>query len=271
MDTITSSDGTRIAVERHGTGHPLVLVGGAFNDRSTMSALAQQLLALEGAELATVQYDRRGRGDSGALSPTAASAEERVDAELADLAAVVDSVGGSAHVFGHSSGGVLALEAAARGLPVTRIAVYEPSYVVAGTRPQPPADLGDRIAELVSAGDRDSAVTLFLTDAVGVPAQVVDGMRSDPGTWGGMTALAHTLPYDLALHGPGQSVPTHLQRIDRPTLVVDGGASPDWMRATATAVVALVDGATHLTLPGQDHSILWAPDPLVVPLARFLA
>ncbi len=267
--TTTSADGTRIAVQAQGDGDPVVLIGGAFNDRSTMTALAAQLRQAP-AGLATVQYDRRGRGDSGPIvgSPTA---EQRLAQELADLQAVLDSVGGSAHVFGHSSGGVLALEAAARGLPVTRVAVYEPSFVLAGTREQPAADLGERIAAVVAAGDHDSAVALFLLEAVGLPAAYLDGMRQDPATWSGMTALAHTLPNDLALHEPGHPVPLSLQRIACPTLALDGGASPDWARLAVAAVADAVPGAQHRTLPGQDHAVLWAPEPLIAPLSDFFA
>ncbi len=264
--TVPSADGTAIAVERRGVGRPLVLIGGAFNDRSTMTALATELAA----GFTTVQYDRRGRGDSGPI-PGNPPASERLAMELADLAAVVDSVGGSASVFGHSSGGVLALEAAARGGGIDRVAVYEPSYVVEGTRRRPAADLGDTVAARVADGDRDGAVALFLTEAVGIPEQYLDGMRADPGTWGGMTALAHTLPSDLALHEPGHPVPPHLRRISCPALVLDGGASPDWARASAGAVAAVIEGADHQTLAGQDHSILWAPGPLVEPLTRFFA
>ena len=265
--TIRSTDGTAIAVEDHGDGQPLVLVGGAFNDRSTMTALATELRAA--ADVRTVQYDRRGRGDSGP-APDRLTADERRAMELADLAAVLRHVGGSAAVFGHSSGGVLALEAAAAGLPVTRVAVYEPSYVVPGTRRAAPADLGEQIAGRVAEGDRDGAVALFLTGAVGMPEEFLAGVRQDPATWGGMTSLAHTLPNDLALHGPDQSPPDHLARIDVPVLVLDGDASPEWARVTAASVAAAVPGAAYRSLPGQDHAVLWAPTPLVGPLTQFL-
>ncbi len=268
MHTVTSSDGTRIAMERHGTGHPVVLIGGAFNDRSTMTALAAALAEATAGRLGAVQYDRRGRGDSGPLGP-ALSAKDRVAAEIADLRAVLDSVGGSAHLFGHSSGGALALEAAARGLAVTRVAVYEPPYVVPGTRPQSSAALGDRIAALIDGGDRDSAVSAFLTEAGDVSAQYLDGMRQNCATWGGMLALAHTLPNDIALHGPRQSIPASLGGITCPALVLDGGASPDWTRAGAAAAAAAIDCAEYRTLAGQDHSILRAPGALVDPLSRF--
>jgi pimeloyl-ACP methyl ester carboxylesterase len=246
-----------------------VLIGGAFNDRSTMTALAA-LLAAGPVPLTTVQYDRRGRGDSGPLTG-ALTAPERLAMELADLRAVLEAVGGAAHLFGHSSGGVLALQAAAYGLPVVRVAVYEPSYRVSATGDLPAADLIDRVAAAVDADDRDLAVALFLTEAVGLPAEYLDGMRQDETTWGGMTALAHTLPNDLALHGPSQSISEHLGDIDCPTLVIDGALSPAWTRDTAAAVAGIVPQAQRLTLPGQDHSILWAPEPLVDPLSRFLS
>src|SRR5690349_9339311 len=119
FETVTSADGTPIAFDRTGDGTPVILVGGAFNDRTTVAGLAATL----SPDFTAIAYDRRGRGDSG---PGAVYSVER---EVEDLAALIDHVGGSAAVFGHSSGAVLALEAAARGVAMTSLAVYEPPYV----------------------------------------------------------------------------------------------------------------------------------------------
>jgi pimeloyl-ACP methyl ester carboxylesterase len=113
IERITSPDGTEIAIETAGEGRPVVLIGGAFNDRSTMSGLAQLLAPY----CRPIAYDRRGRGESGDNS-----GDFSADREIEDLQAVIDHAGGTASIFGHSSGGVLALEAAIRGLPIEKVA-----------------------------------------------------------------------------------------------------------------------------------------------------
>jgi pimeloyl-ACP methyl ester carboxylesterase len=255
-ETVRSADGTTIAVERAGDGPPVILAGGAFNDRSTVAGLA----AVLSDGFTSVTYDRRGRGDSG---DTASYAAER---EIEDLAAVISYAGGQAGVFGHSSGAVLALEAAARGLNITKVAAYEPTWVTEDTRPRPGDDLASRIRALLDAGDRDAAVALFQAEAVGLPAQIIDGMRGSP-FWGWFTGLAHTLPYDVILCGPGMRLPAgRLAGITVPVLAIGGGASPPWLTAAARSVADTVPGGRYVTLDGQDHGVLQQPaalDPLL--------
>ena len=252
FETVTSADGTMIAVERAGEGPPVILVGGAFNDRSTVAGLA----AVLSADFTAVTYDRRGRGASGDSATYAA------DREIDDLAAVISYAGGSAGVFGHSSGAVLALEAAARGLDITKVAAYEPTYVIEGTRPRPGDDLAARLRALLDKGDRDGAVALFQAEVVGLPAQIIDGMRGSP-MWAWFTGLAHTLPYDVILCGPGMRLPAgRLAGITLPVLAIGGGASPPWLPAAARAAADAVPGARYVTLDGQDHGVLQQPNML---------
>lgn len=245
-DTVRSSDGTTIAFDRSGDGPPLVLVGGALSDRSVAAGLAGHL-----AERFTViAYDRRGRGDSGDTAPYA------VDREVDDLLALIVDAGGSAFVFGHSSGAALALEAAAHGLPIARLALYEPPFIVDDSGPELPRDYVTRLEELVSAGRRGDAVEYFMTVAVGVPADVVAQMRSEP-MWTSMEALAHTIAYDGTVMGDATAGnPQPLQRwasVTIPTLVMDGGASPDWQRNSIRALVDVLPNVQRRTLVGQDH------------------
>ncbi|WP_410606178.1 alpha/beta fold hydrolase [Amycolatopsis sp. lyj-109] len=256
---VTSADGTTIHFERRGSGAPVILVGGAFNDRTTVAGLAEVLAG----DFTTIAYDRRGRGDSGD------SAEYAVEREIEDLAALIAQVGGTASVFGHSSGAILALEAAAAGLPIGKLVAYEPPYTVADRTPSAD-DLVDRVRAANEAGDRDEAVRLFLVEGAGTPAQAIDGMKADP-VWGWFTALAHTLPYDLTIVGPGGRLPAdRLARISAPTLVIDGSESPSWFGATARAVAEAVPGARHETLDGQDHGVLQYPETLRPLLTDFL-
>jgi pimeloyl-ACP methyl ester carboxylesterase len=255
MEKITSADGTTLAVDRTGSGPALVLVGGAFNDRSTVAGAAA---ALSGSYTAWT-YDRRGRGDSGPLGPWPGG-EAAVDAEIADLAAVVAAAGGDAVLVGHSSGAQLVLEAVARGLAARRVVAYEPPYIVSGRTP-PATDLADRLATLPPP----EATVLFLTEGVGVPAGVVEGMVGSP-EFGFMQQVAHTLPYDAAL-GRVAALPG-LERVPVPTLVLDGGASPEWMRAGAAAVADTVPGAAYRTVPGEDHAILHRPEVFAAEISR---
>jgi pimeloyl-ACP methyl ester carboxylesterase len=263
LETLTSADGTRIAFERIGEGRPVILIGGAFNDRSTVAGLAATLAP----HVTAITYDRRGRGDSGDGDGDGFAVEGEID----DLAALIERAGGRASVFGHSSGGNLAIEATLRGLPVDRLAVYEPAFIVDDSRPRPGADLFDRVRALVGQDRRDEAVALFLTEAADVPAEMVEGMRAD-GMWNRFTGLAHTLPYDLAVCGPGCVLPAdRLRAVTVPTLAIAGGDSPGWQPAAARAVADAVPGGRHLILDGQDHGVLHQPDALRPALTEFFA
>jgi hypothetical protein len=224
--SVSSADRTTIAFDRHGDGRPVILIGGAYNDRSTVAGVAE---AISSGNLAAVTYDRRGRGAS----------TNKPERELEDLSAMIEALGGSVSVFGHPSGAVLALEAAMQRLPIERLAVCEPSYMVDGTRLLPPDDLDERLSALVREGRRGDAVVLFSTEAVGLPTAMVKGMRAAP-VWGWLTALAHTLPYDLAVHH-GYRLPTgRLAELELPLLALDGSESFPWIRATARAVAQAV-------------------------------
>jgi len=257
--TVTSADGTQIAVETTGDGPPVILVGGAFNDRSTVAGLAAALAP----HFTAVTYDRRGRGGSGD-SPSYAA-----EREIEDLAAVIGQAGGTASVFGHSSGAVLTLEAASRDLPIGKVAACEPTYVIDGTRPRPGDDLASRLRTLIDRGDRGEAVALFQTEVVGLPAEIIDGMRGIP-MWDWFIALAHTLPYDVTLCGPGMRLPAdRLAAIQVPVLAIGGGASPPWLPAAASAVADAVPDGRYVTLDGQDHGVLQQPAALVPLLTGF--
>jgi pimeloyl-ACP methyl ester carboxylesterase len=246
----TSLDGTRIAYEVRGSGPALVLVDGAMCHRAMGPSRG---LATRLANDFTVHaYDRRGRGESGpGTSPYDAARE------VEDLLAVIEAAGGRAHVFGASSGATLALDAARAGAPVDRLAVYESPAIVDGTRPPNDPRLPESVAALVAQGRRPEAVRTFLR-TVGVPAPVVGLMRFLPA-WKQMTAVAHTLPYDLALvigQQQGRPLPAGCyDAVTSPTLVLAGGKSPTYMRNAQAAIADAVPGARLETLPGQTHMI----------------
>ena len=243
MDSASSADGTMIAYERSGDGPPIILVGGAFNDRSTTRALATALAS----DFTAYSYDRRGRGDSGDSGPYA------VQREIEDIAALIAAAGGAAYLYGLSSGAILAGYATAEGLPVTGLALVEPPFQIGsngGTKPELP----ERLTELVAAGRRGDAVELFLTAAVGLPAEAVAGMRGMP-EWSWMEGLAHTLAYDTTVTGDGALPAARLGTITVPTVVVDSTGSPEWLREAAVATARAIPGATHRSLAGGFHEV----------------
>lgn len=252
MDTVTSADGTTIAFDSYGTGPAVVLVGGAFQHRAVDPGTAA-LARLLAADHTVYHYDRRGRGDSGP-GATAHTPEREID----DIAALIDHAGGTAALYGMSSGAALALDAAARRPAVTAVAVYEPPFVVDGSRDPFPEDLRPRLDRLVMTDQRDGAVELFLTEAVGVPREALPGMQESAG-WLVMEDVAHTLAYDVALLEDtvtGGPLPPHRwAAVTVPVLVVDGGASPPWMAAAADALAEVLLYARRATLPGQSHDV----------------
>lgn len=264
LRTVASADGSTIAYQTFGQGAPVILIGGAFNDRTTMLGLAAALAP----HATAVVFDRRGRGDS---TDDSASGEFATDREIEDVAALIEALGGRASLFGHSSGGVLALEAAMRGLPVDKVAAYEPAYIIPSSRPIPPAEAFDRLKDLVAKGDRDGAAASFLQEQVGVPEQVVAGMRADEH-WSFMCAQALTLPYDVALCGVGGGIPAErLAALRVPTLAVYGDQTSDSLQAATKAVADTVPGARRAVLAGQDHGVLHYPEALSPTLTEFLA
>ena len=186
MHTTTSRDGTTIAYDREGEGCPLVLVGGAFSYRRYPGQV--KLARLLGTRFTVYSYDRRGRGDSGDARPYA------IEREIDDLAAVISAAGGKAHVWGLSSGAVLALEAAAAGLPICKLAVQEPPLVVDPADRQPPSDLLQRLTAQIESGQRAAAVRYFMVDGMGAPSVVPALLRLMPGAWKALMAVAAALP-----------------------------------------------------------------------------
>ena len=256
MPTVTSRDGTSIFYDRLGDGPPVVLVTGGSVDRSSNAGLAAELA---GRGFTAYNYDRRGRGPSGDTPPYA------IEREIEDIAAVIEVAGGRAHLYGSSSGAGLAMHAAAAGLPVARLALWEPPYSVGG-RPDLPDDTASVYRELVDAGRRGDAVEYFMAKVVGLPPEFVANARQAPW-WAQQEALAHTLAYDATIMGD-YTLPTVIARaITVPTLIVDGGASFGFLGETADALAKLIPGAQRATLEGQEHNV--DPAALAPVLTRF--
>jgi pimeloyl-ACP methyl ester carboxylesterase len=263
VNVVTSSDGTRIGFDRAGDGPPVILVDGALCHRRFGPAgpLAAQLTS----DFTVITYDRRGRGDSGDTPPYA------VEREVDDLAALVDEAGGSACLYGISSGAALALDAAARIGSVRRVAVYEAPFIVDDSRPPRPDDYVEAMDALVAAGRRGDAVASFMK-TVGVPAIGIAMMRLMPA-WRKLKAVAHTIPYDyrvLGDTGAGRPLPPERwASVKVPVLVMDGGKSPDWMRNAMRHLATVLPDARHESLPGQTHML--KPEAVAPVLRQFFA
>lgn len=258
MRTTVSADGTTIAFDRYGAGRPVIMAAGAFNTRAATEPLARAL-----AEQFTVlNYDRRGRGDSGDTAPYS------VDREIEDLGALIAAAGGSATVFGYSSGATLVLKAAAAGLAITSLVLYEPPFNPDNSYPRLTADLAGQLDKLVSAGRRGDAVELYQTQAVGIPEDVVTQMRHAPFR-PGLEATAHTLVYDATIVGDRSLPAGLLATVTVPALVISGDQSPPFLRAAARAAAAALPNGRLSTLAGQGHDI--SPEATARAMAEFLA
>ncbi|MEU5939440.1 alpha/beta hydrolase [Micromonospora sp. NPDC047548] len=257
MNKVISKDGTPIAFDRQGDGPAIIMIGAGPTDRSANANLAELLAK----EFTVFNYDRRGRGDSGDTAPYAA------DREFEDLEALITEAGGSAMVYGTSGGAIMALEAAARGLAISKLALWEPAYIVDDSRPPVPADYRDRLVALLAEGRRGDMIELFFTDAVGMPVEFVTPMRGAP-FWQAMEAVAPTLVYDATITGDFSMPTDRLASVAVPTVVIDGGTTP-WLSTTAAAVAAALPHAQRRTLEGQPHNV--DPSAILPALTEFLA
>ncbi|MDA3628300.1 alpha/beta hydrolase [Saccharopolyspora sp. WRP15-2] len=260
---VRSQDGTEIAFEESGSGPAVVLVSSALADRSD----ARKLAALLAEHFTVINYDRRGRGASGN------AADYAVEREIEDIAALIEHAGGSASLFGSSSGAVLALRAAAE-LDVERLAAYEPPFVVEKGDFGPPWDFARHIDALLADDRRGAAVKYFMTKAQGMPGFVVAMMRLMPGVWSGLKAMAHTLPHDIAVMGDsqqGEPLKAEEWSTASPALVLTGGKSPAGFHSAARAIAEVLPTAEHRTLPGLNHgAVMMAPAELAAPIVEFL-
>jgi len=248
VPTIESRDGTRIGYEVSGDGPALVLVNGALTTKTSGS---QAGLAKALAPYFTVfGYDRRGRADSGDTLPYA------VEREIEDIDALIDQAGGSAFVYGHSSGACLVLEAAlSLGSKVAKIALYEAPYNDDPAVAQPWSTYLNQLAAALREDRHGDAVALFMS-YVGVPAARIEEMRQAP-YWPGMEALAPTLAYDHAgIIGESQAVPAaRIAGVSVPALVMCGAASHPFMCVTARTISQTIPDAALRTLDGQSHEV----------------
>ena len=242
---VTSKDGTKIAYETVGQGPAVILILGALNSRKSVAKLANLLAS----RFTVISYDRRGRGDSTDTKPYSPQRE------VEDVATLIDTAGGAVYIYGHSSGGAIALQAANKlGAKVRKLAVYEVPYTVDGNAAKAAKEYDEKLKKLVTSGHNRDAVALFMR-AVGVSDKQIQAMKEMP-MWRALERLAPTLEYENEVLGEGHSLPTALlARIKTPTLVMHGGAGAPSMRDAARAISEAIPGAKLRTLHGQTHGV----------------
>jgi pimeloyl-ACP methyl ester carboxylesterase len=247
LETVTTADGTTIAYDRLGSGPAVVLVCGGSVDRQSNAGLAQVLAS----DFTVYNYDRRGRGGSGDTLPYA------VEREIEDIEAVIDAAGGSAYLYGTSSGAALVFEAAL-ALPgkVTKAAMWEPPYIN-DPAARPPADTVETYEKLVAEGRRSDAVEYFTAKVVGLPPEFVAFAKTQP-FWAAQEKIAHTLAYDGRIMGD-YSIPTaKAARVTQPTIVIAGEASFPFFLQTVAILADAIPNGESATIAGATHDV--APD-----------
>lgn len=264
MSIVVSKDNTTISFDKSGQGPVVILVAGALSDRSDTTKLA----GLLAENFTVINYDRRGRGESGD------GVSYAVEREIEDIESLIDEAGGSASIFGSSSGAVLALEATNRlNGKIKKQVLYEPPFIVDNSQPPVPRDLTTRIKEFVFTNRRGDAVKHFFSKGMNIPTIGVFIMRFMPG-WSKMTSMAHTILYDLAIMEgtqEGQPLPaTRWSASTVPTLVLTGEKSEAFFHTGARALASVLPNTQHQILKGQHHgSVVMAPKAFVDVLVEF--
>jgi pimeloyl-ACP methyl ester carboxylesterase len=251
METVRSKDGTRIAFDRTGEGPPVILVGGAFSWRLWKGFV--ELGELLASRYMILNYDRRAHGDSADTPPY------EIEREFEDLEAMIGAAGGSAFVWGMSSGGILALEAARAGVAIDKLAAFEPPFIVDATDGVPPDGFAGRLEELIADGRRSEAARYYMAQVMGMPAIIPVLMSFWPPLWSSLKATAHTLPYEAVLidrHVRGRPLErSYWAGVATPSLVVSGEKSPAKLRKGAKAIADALPKGDHRVLAGVSHNV----------------
>lgn len=257
METVASRDGTPIAYERGGEGPPLVLVHGSISDHAYWEPILPELER----RFAVYTIDRRGVGESGDYSDVYS-----IEREYEDVAAVVESIGESANLLGHSYGAICALECA-RLIPhhVKKLIVYEPP-INAST----PPGFVERLEAMLEAGDREGVIESFMGEQIELGPEEMEGLRSSP-SWRVMVSSAHSLPRELRAAEAYAFEAERFDALGMPTLLLGGDESPTFLQEGNRAVAEVFPNSRLAVMSGQGHeAVETGPDLLVSEVVRFL-
>lgn len=259
---VISADGTRIAFDREGGGPPVILIGGAMQFRGFDPATAEMAHLLAGHGFTVVNYDRRGRGESPAEPPITLA--QTIDDLRALTELLTEGADDAVALFGNSSGGSIALAAAAAGLPVSKLVFFEVPLDAEGGAEG--AVFAEELRKRIEAGDRVGTLETFMSD---MPPEWLEGAKRSPG-WPTMLEVAPSLLPDAESLAWTQSAPrAELWRgISAPTLVLVAEQTQPLMTSAAASIVASMPDATSRTIPGADHR--WDPHGMALVIAEFL-
>jgi pimeloyl-ACP methyl ester carboxylesterase len=259
---VESADGTAISCESYGDGRALLIVSGALFAAKLWTNVVQRL----SSEHCVYVLDRRGRGKSG---DNPAYAPER---EVEDVLAVLRAIPGPIDVLGHSSGAILSLQVAARQPDkLERLVAYEPP-VFFGDADRIAADLPERLEALLTKGEREAAVETFFREGPRASESELRAMQGGPAWSQMVSTLAHTVPYDSRIQRSFSGDASELARVQIPTLLLLGGASPGRMRSGAETITARLPNARLVELDGQQHTaMLLAPAAFAAAVSEFLS
>jgi pimeloyl-ACP methyl ester carboxylesterase len=246
MKKVTSKDGTVIAYDQFGSGLPVILIDGALcsRDFGPMPKLAQLLAK----NFTVINYDRRGRNESGDTKPYA------MEREIEDIEALINKAGGPAFVVGISSGAALALAAATSGLNIAKLALYEPPFIVDDEGHHPPADSLERLKTMIAADRRADAVKFFMKDMIGLPSIGIFIMQIMP-IFKKLKRAAHTLPYDITIMGDFSLPATKAASVKIPTLIAGGDKSQVTLQHAIKKLAEVMPDNTLQILKGQTHNV----------------
>jgi pimeloyl-ACP methyl ester carboxylesterase len=258
---LRSSDGVELACYRGGSGPTLVLQPGALCDHTCWFPIWPYL----GQRFTLVAFDRRGRGASD--NPN----DRSIEREVEDLCAVIDSVGAPCQIFGHSSGALLALQAAMAGAPLVSLVLYEPPATAAGPRPPGQDTLGGELQRLVESGDHAGVVRAFLRSTAGIADADLARLETEP-RWQSQVAMAPTLATDVLISSNFEIDVATLGRLEQPALLMYGESSPDWLTKPAKAIAAALPNSRLVTIPGQGHNAIFShPGAVAAKIIAFIA
>jgi pimeloyl-ACP methyl ester carboxylesterase len=257
METATSSDGTSIVYERHGEGPPLILLHGG-GTRHYWTPIVPQFTD----DFTVVVPDRRGYGESGDND------EYSIEREIDDARAVIDSVDGDPILFGHSFGGLQAIEAA-QVTPVETVIAYEPAYLVSEYRER--ADLAARMQARLDDGRPREAMKLHLREVLHGSEDVdferwLDGWPARPAC---VENVENTVRMDRALER--HSLPDGLD-VDAPSLLLTGTEGPPRLRDSVRAVHDALPDSRLAEFVGVSHfGPTEAPDRVTARVRSFVS
>lgn len=258
METVTSHDGTAIAVEAHGSGPPLLLVHGTTADHTRWAEISPRFQE----HFTVVAMDRRGRGGSGD------GPDYHILREAEDVAAVVDALGEPTRVLAHSYGAMCTLEASRLTNGISKMVLYEPPLPT-GAQMYPPG-LPERMEALIAAGDNEAALRLFLRELVGMPGDELDAYRQQPA-WPGRVARVPTIPRELGFARDYSFDAEGFAEMTVPTLLLLGGDSPPLFRNADRALQGVLPNLTVRVMPGQRHIAMdLDPDMFTAEVLAFL-